>query len=209
LISQSLIRQSLPPIIKLVFIALVFTSGTIIGTHYPTWINIYSRRPALNPISLLPPRLTSPVPSLDSSFPFLPPAREEIPNIVHYVYGLDTAHDEDFPYYAYLGMRSALLSLKPERILFHCLKEPRGYWWNQVKEWGLDEEDGQEEGDRIGGLVEVVMTRDPTWVGKDRRPVSSVSRGSTSDMDVWLLTAIRLEVHVQFAHKADILRLEA
>lgn len=106
-------------------------------------------------------------------------------------------------------MRSALLSLKPERILFHCLKEPRGYWWNQVKEWGLDEEDGQEEGDRIGGLVEVVMTRDPTWVGKDRRPVSSVSRGSTSDMDVWLLTAIRLEVHVQFAHKADILRLEA
>lgn len=106
-------------------------------------------------------------------------------------------------------MRSALLSLKPERILFHCLKEPRGYWWDQVKEWGLEEEDRQEEGVGIGGLVEVVMTRDPTWVGKNRRPVSSVSRGSATDREVWELTAIRLGAHVQFAHKADILRLEA
>ena len=172
---KSVVRQALPPLLKGILAALIFLAGIVIGTHYPTWISIYSRRPADRPISFLPSRLTGPVQPVDPVFPFLPHAREDIPNIVHYVYGLDTREDEDFPYYAYLGMRSAMLSLGPERILFHCLKEPRGYWWDRIKEWRRD---GQVQSGRDGvaRLVEVVKTRDPTWVGKDKRPVSSVSR---------------------------------
>jgi hypothetical protein len=43
-----------------------------------------------------------------------------IPNAVHYVYGLKPPEEgqtgPELPYYAYLGMRSALLNLKPEKI---------------------------------------------------------------------------------------------
>lgn len=43
-----------------------------------------------------------------------------VPNAVHYVYGLKPVPEGEtappLPYYAYLGMRSALLNLRPEKI---------------------------------------------------------------------------------------------
>lgn len=44
-----------------------------------------------------------------------------VPNVVHYVYGLkDTGRTDgkgdEFPYYAYLAIRSALVNIKPEKV---------------------------------------------------------------------------------------------
>lgn len=43
-----------------------------------------------------------------------------VPNAVHYVYGLKPVPEGEtappLPYYAYLGMRSALLNLRPEKM---------------------------------------------------------------------------------------------
>lgn len=53
----------------------------------------------------------------------LAPARpgHVVPNVVHYVYGLkDTGRTDgkgdEFPYYAYLAIRSALVNIKPEKV---------------------------------------------------------------------------------------------
>ena len=101
----------------------------------------------------------------------LPEPLAPVPNIVHYVYGLDTGPQPDFPYFAYLAMRSALISLKPERVLFHCIREPHGYWWDRVKDWeGWTDEDGKQR-----GMVEVQRARDVTHIGSTKRPVHHVS----------------------------------
>jgi hypothetical protein len=90
---------------------------------------------------------------------------------VHYVYGLATDAQPDFPYFAYLAMRSALMVLKPERVLFHCVNEPRGYWWDRVKGWeGWTDDNGV-----VRGKLEVLRARDVQYVGKSRRPVHHVS----------------------------------
>lgn len=57
---------------------------------------------------------------------FLPPPLKpkvfgmKVPNAVHYVYGLKPVPAGEtaphLPYYAYLGMRSALINLRPEKI---------------------------------------------------------------------------------------------
>jgi hypothetical protein len=58
--------------------------------------------------------------------------------------------------------------------MFHCVHEPYGYWWDQVRAydgWAVDTK-GQRR-----GRVEVVKARDVTWVGKERAPVHHVSWG--------------------------------
>ncbi|CAK9782572.1 hypothetical protein CC85DRAFT_284055 [Cutaneotrichosporon oleaginosum] len=60
-----------------------------------------------------------------------------VPNAVHYVYGLKPVKEGEMvpalPYYAYLGMRSALVNLRPEKIYFHYKHEPTGPWWDLIK----------------------------------------------------------------------------
>lgn len=89
--------------------------------------------------------------------------------MVHYVYGL--ADDQpDFPYFAYLAMRSALVSLKPDVVYFHCINEPKGYWWERVKDWeGWIDDQG-----RRRGMMEIKRARDVQWVGSSKRPVVHV-----------------------------------
>ncbi|TXT15584.1 hypothetical protein VHUM_00087 [Vanrija humicola] len=65
-------------------------------------------------------------------------------------------------------MRSALAVLQPDRVLFHCVYEPHGVWW-----------------DRLRDRLEVVPARNVTHIGVHNKPV------------------------VHYAHKADVLRLEA
>ncbi|WOO76631.1 uncharacterized protein LOC62_01G000258 [Vanrija pseudolonga] len=111
----------------------------------------------------LPPSTDADLSAISAS---LPARREPVPSIVHYVYGLDESLE--LPYFAYLAIRSALEVLRPERVLFHCVYEPRGVWWERVR-----------------GQLEVVAARNVTVVGVNDAPV------------------------VHYAHKADILRLEA
>lgn len=85
-----------------------------------------------------------------------------VPNVVHYVYGLKptkgqlakwqeqesrhkyttaefldlgdaTTTEVDFPYYAYLSIRSALIHLKPDQVYFHYYNLPTGPWWDEIK----------------------------------------------------------------------------
>jgi hypothetical protein len=99
----------------------------------------------LRPISFFPTRTPTPrllIPSTSflppppyppSSFPPTPPIPraqlrkgQVVPKIVHYVYGLKEpdgkSHGskdgvgEEFPYYAYLAVRSVMVNIKPEKI---------------------------------------------------------------------------------------------
>ncbi|OXG24592.1 hypothetical protein C366_00121 [Cryptococcus neoformans Tu401-1] len=167
--------------IRLLPTVVILAVGILIGSNVPWYLSIYSRRPS-GAISLLPralppiapPTVTDQLVSLG-----LPPPEEPIPNVVHYVYGL--ADDQpDFPYFAYLAMRSALVSLKPDVVYFHCISEPKGYWWERVKNWeGWVDDQGNRR-----GMMEIKRARDVQWIGTSKRPV------------------------VHFAHKADIIRLE-
>ncbi|WRT66215.1 uncharacterized protein IL334_003168 [Kwoniella shivajii] len=161
--------------------------GIVIGINHPLYLSIYSRRPlSINSIlpSSLPPS-PPPIPSSSSLsiLSHLPKPEEPIPNIVHYVYGLANEPQQtqpDFPYFAYLAMRSAMITLKPEQIWFHCIHEPKGYWWDRItKSEGWINEYG-----KIQGTVKIIKARDVEWIGSDKRPVT------------------------HFAHKADIIRLE-
>jgi len=161
-----------PLIIRLLPSVLLLGLGAFIGSHYPSFLSVYTRRPAELP-SYLPISLPPPPASLEPPTISLPQPLEPIPNIVHYVYGLDTSDAQpDFPYFAYLAMRSAMMTLSPDRVLFHCIREPQGYWWERVKGWeGWEDDMGVQR-----GLVEIQRARNVTWVGQARRPVHHVCR---------------------------------
>jgi hypothetical protein len=98
-------------------------------------------------------------------------------------------------------MRSAMTVLKPEKVMFHCRYEPTGYWWDQVLNWEgwIDEnEDGKRK-----GLVEVVPAREVEYVGAGKRPVKHVSTRVGESRGFLNITLL-----AQYAHKADIIRLE-
>ena len=184
-----------PLLIRLLPSVLLLALGIFIGTRYPSFLSVYTRRPAELP-SYLPVTLPPPPSSLDPPISTLPAPLEPIPNIVHYVFGLDTSDAQpDFPYFAYLAMRSAMMTLSPDRVLFHCIREPQGYWWDRVKGW----EGWQDESGVKRGMVEVLPARDVSSIGRNRRPIHHVRLAAT----------IRV-VHAdcQYAHKADIIRLE-
>jgi len=166
----------IPLIIRLLPSALLIGIGIFIGTNYPSFLSVYTRRPAelpsYLPISLPPPPVSLEPPTLNLPLPLDP-----IPNIVHYVYGLDTSDVQpNFPYFAYLAMRSAMMTLSPEKVMFHCIREPQGYWWDRVRDWEgwFDEDDVQR------GLVEVHRARDVTWIGQNKRPIHHVSSSRRS-----------------------------
>lgn len=150
---------------------MILAIGLLIGSNIPLYLSIYSRRPS-GAISLLP-RALPPVASSGVADQLvslgLPPPEEPIPNVVHYVYGL-ADNQPDFPYFAYLAMRSALVSLKPDVVYFHCINEPKGYWWERVKDWeGWIDDQGLRR-----GMMEIKRARDVQWVGSSKRPVVHV-----------------------------------
>lgn len=167
--------------IRILPFAVALLIGMAMGAHHPLYMSIYTRRPAtarLLPPTLPPPLDMSATASLVHGLhlpPSLPLPRSPVPSILHYVYGLGPRSlQKPFPYYAHLAMRSALTTLKPDKVMFHCVHEPYGYWWDQVRSydgWAVDTK-GQRR-----GRVEVVKARDVTWVGKERAPVHHVSWG--------------------------------
>jgi hypothetical protein len=56
----------------------------------------------------------------------------EIPNIIHFVFGLKP-QKEEFLFVYYLSVLSAYLVNKPEKIYFYYHFEPHGVWWERLK----------------------------------------------------------------------------
>ena len=62
----------------------------------------------------------------------------EIPNIVHYIYGLkeqNTDFSTEFPFLFYFGILSNILINQPIQIYFHYQYLPFGYWWDKIKKY--------------------------------------------------------------------------
>lgn len=55
-----------------------------------------------------------------------------IPNIVHYIFGLKK-QNEPFPFIYYYSILSNVLINKPFKIFFHYHYLPYGYWWNKIR----------------------------------------------------------------------------
>lgn len=133
-------------------LGLALTIGLLLGHLTAPTHRIEPLHAPLLPRTLPPPTDAN----LSSISPSLPPRRTPGPSTLHYVYGLDERLE--LPYFAYLAIRSALAVLKPEKVLFHCVFEPRGVWW-----------------DRLRDNVEVVPARNVTTVGRYDAAVVHVS----------------------------------
>ena len=57
-----------------------------------------------------------------------------IPNIIHYIFGL-TKQKEEFYFVYYLSILSNYLINQPDIIYFHYQYEPYGYWWEKAKKY--------------------------------------------------------------------------
>jgi len=57
--------------------------------------------------------------------------KNDIPNIIHYVYGLEK-QTEEFYFVYYLSILSNVLINKPDIIYFHYQYLPYGYWWDKA-----------------------------------------------------------------------------
>ena len=55
-----------------------------------------------------------------------------IPNIVHFVYGLEE-QEYDFLFVYYLSVLSAKLINNPDKIYFHYTHKPTGKWWDETE----------------------------------------------------------------------------
>ena len=58
---------------------------------------------------------------------------DKIPNIIHYIFGLEE-QKEEFNFVYYLSIYSNFLINKPDVIYFHYQYLPYGYWWDKIKD---------------------------------------------------------------------------
>lgn len=58
------------------------------------------------------------------------------------------------------------MNLKPKEIWMHCLHEPQGWWWDEIKQW--ENKDGTK-------VLRVEKARDVLHVGSKEKVVSHVS----------------------------------
>lgn len=121
-------RGSRNVLLVAIAIGLAFLLGRYASS--PRTKSPYPSPPFLIPPSQFPPltsdqRLALIPTSTDRSIYPAPrtPARagQLVPNVVHYVYGLKETgrtdgKGDEFPYYAYLAIRSALMNIQPDRI---------------------------------------------------------------------------------------------
>jgi len=57
----------------------------------------------------------------------------QIPNILHFIFGLQET-TEDFWFSFYLSVLSAYIVNKPDAIYFYYHYEPKGPWWEKLKQ---------------------------------------------------------------------------
>ncbi|KAJ9090946.1 hypothetical protein QFC20_007776 [Naganishia adeliensis] len=127
-------------------IAIAIGIAFLLGRHLtPSHVHTYppppflirpSKFPALNADETLALNSTSTNPTLYPA-PRTPSPGHVVPNVLHYVYGLKETTKTDgkgpeFPYYAYLAIRSALINIRPEKAYFHYHNIPTGPWWDAL-----------------------------------------------------------------------------
>lgn len=119
------------------FLGYITGSGSPIPSHqFASTATVESRRWKRNQI----PFLLRP----DQLFPAIDPPEfaveaglggRKVPPYVHYVFGLSPDFGgKPFGFIQYAALQSAVQILHPEKVLFHYLHEPQGWWWDRAKE---------------------------------------------------------------------------
>lgn len=104
---------------------LVFLFGRRTGTS--------SVSPKPPPFYVSPAALPGP-PSPPTGFSATP--ERKIPPIVHYVFGMkEDFGGKPFGFIQFVAINSMLENIKPEKVMFHHIYEPSGWWWNKIKEY--------------------------------------------------------------------------
>lgn len=127
-------------LLPLVILLFVFSLGNYTGRrgHALSSITGSARRPPfyVPPALFVPPKPPPPNPSHFPT-PLALKAGQKVPKALHYVYGLKEVpagqEPDEFPYYAYLAVRSAMLNIKPDKVYFHHQNVPRGPWFELLK----------------------------------------------------------------------------
>jgi hypothetical protein len=117
---------------RLVYAALFF-AVFLLGRYYGS----SSRRPPafyVDPAKLPPPNegTAGDVARLD-----LVPD-QKIPNVVHYVFGMSKDFGgKPFGFSQFVAMNSALVTLKPQKVILWYRYLPQGWWFNKIQEYAL------------------------------------------------------------------------
>lgn len=137
-------REVRPRLVILISAMLVFYLGYITGAGSPTPSRLSSLSPSSSsskgyfsrgknkiPFLLKPAQLPPPSQPPD----FAVTADRKVPPYVHYVFGLSPDFGgKPFGFLQYAAIQSALQILHPEKIYFHYVYEPKGWWWERQLE---------------------------------------------------------------------------
>ncbi|CAG8811340.1 4240_t:CDS:1, partial [Racocetra persica] len=63
----------------------------------------------------------------------VPKRIQKVPKILHYVYVNEDQEYLPFTFTRWLAMTSAIETIKPEKTYFHCIYEPKSYWYQLIK----------------------------------------------------------------------------
>ncbi|CAG8549589.1 16128_t:CDS:2 [Racocetra persica] len=62
-----------------------------------------------------------------------PKRTQKVPKILHYVYLNEDPASLPFNFTHWLAFTSAIETIKPEKTYFHCIHEPKSYWYQLIK----------------------------------------------------------------------------
>ena len=148
-----------------------------------------------------------PLPPPTTNTTFAPTPSQQIPSYAHFVFGLSpTFGDKPFAFLNYVCLSSALVKLKPEVVFMHHVYEPEGFWWD---EFVRRVEEGGGRVTRTSAEAEKAKVAEPKIAGWEK--TSGRERKGTElrlvrQRDVTDVFGNEVE---HFAHKADVIRLEA
>ncbi|CAG8810106.1 15496_t:CDS:1, partial [Cetraspora pellucida] len=63
----------------------------------------------------------------------VPKRTQKVPKILHYVYLNEDPNNLPFNFIQWLAYTSAIETIKPEKTYFHCIHEPKTYWYQLIK----------------------------------------------------------------------------
>ncbi|CAG8496123.1 4693_t:CDS:2 [Cetraspora pellucida] len=63
----------------------------------------------------------------------VPKRTHKVPKILHYVYLNEDPNNLPFNFIQWLAYTSAIETIKPEKTYFHCIHEPKSYWYQLIK----------------------------------------------------------------------------
>ncbi|CAG8694437.1 20098_t:CDS:1, partial [Cetraspora pellucida] len=63
----------------------------------------------------------------------VPNRTQKVPKILHYVYLNEDPNNLPFSFIHWLAFTSSIETIKPEKTYFHCIHEPKTYWYQLIK----------------------------------------------------------------------------